>query len=121
VSLLLSLTIVLNIGLSLNVHYCGGSPVGISLFAADATCCDLAEEGAMSCCEDVVLEIDLETSYTSSFFSPHLADVKWVTLPPSYTCVHPDILFLDQQSETNASDLFTSTIPIYQRNRCFRI
>jgi len=58
---LLALYLLANIGLAVNVHYCGGQVAAIEVFAKAGSCCCSEQQHENACCEDETLFLHLDT------------------------------------------------------------
>jgi len=114
--------LVLNIGISMKVHYCGDAISFIDFFPIEEkSCCG---DVTASCCSDKLAFIspDVVQDYTS------VAEVSFTDYA-QYAEVNKDFSILatliSEQSRTQKFEIvhrdFLHTVPIYLRNQSFRI
>lgn len=98
-SLLLALLLLVsNIGLAVNVHYCGGSLAGIStsylVTEAKKSCCGIAIE-KNSCCDNKTFKVEKKSDIVTKTFSFQvdapivIQDWKPIVFNPSSTITQP--------------------------------
>jgi len=106
----LSFYVLISLGLTINLHYCGGKLESLNLFGNTDSCCCGGEIMNKSCCENQVLHYEISDEQRVS------QDNRILTIPSFDLDIQPiiDITLLNNEIELDFQRLENSTSPPFK-------
>jgi hypothetical protein len=106
----LSFYVLASLGLTINLHYCGGQLESLNLFGNSESCCCGGEAFNKSCCENHVLHYEISDEQRVS------QDIRILTIPSIDLDIQPiiDIALLNNEHELDFPRLENNSSPPYK-------
>ncbi len=106
----LSFYVLISLGLTINLHYCGGQLESLDLFGNTESCCCGGETMNKSCCENQFLYFEISDEQRVS------QDYRILTIPSFDLNIQPaiDITLLNNEIELDFQRLENNSSPPYK-------
>jgi hypothetical protein len=106
----LSFYVLVSLGLTINLHYCGGQLESFNLFSETESCCCGGETMNKTCCENQIVYYEISDEQRVS------QDIRILTIPSIDLDIQPiiDITLLNNEIELDFQRLENSSSPPYK-------
>ncbi|MGE0088013.1 MAG: hypothetical protein AB7S50_00895 [Bacteroidales bacterium] len=106
----LSFYVLVSLGITINLHYCGGQFESFNLFGETKSCCCGGKTMNKSCCENQVLHYEISDEQRIS------QDIRILTIPSIDLYLEPiiDNSLLDNEIELDSQRIEINSSPSYK-------